>query len=180
MDYKYNSIKTIVKMSILKSTNSGRKNILLTVEYLLQNGWHYTSTWDGERDWRLAQTPLKIYKDENHSLILFNENRKDKPIFLYYDYGKDKNFRFDFVVMTVGDLDDVEEYWKDSCIDDELALKKLALNERAKIDVERYLNTQKVINNITDQLTRTINNDIIKSLEIPNYRLDNCKIIYRY
>lgn len=170
-------------MSILKSTNSGRQNILLTVEYLLQNGWYYTSTEEGERDWFLANTPLKIYKDSNHSLILFNnssgENTKDDFIFFYYDYDKDKSFRFDFIVKTVGDLDDVEEYWKDSCIDDELALKKLALNERAKIDVERYLNTQKVINNITDQLTRTINNEIIKSLEIPNYRLDNCKMIYR-
>ena len=75
-------------------------------------------------------------------------------------------------------IDDVEEYWKDSCIDDELALKKLALNERAKIDVERYLNTQKVINNITDQLTRTIDNEIIKSISIPKHRLDNCKTIW--
>ena len=169
-------------MSILKSTNSGRKNILLTVEYLLQNGWYYTSTEDGERDWRLAPTPLKIYKDENHSLILFNdsntsyENRKDKPIFLYYDYGKDKNFRFDFVVMTVGDLDDVEEYWKDSCIDDELALKKLALNERAKNDIERYLNTQKVMFNITEHLTNTINHEIIKSIGIPKDRLYGYKM----
>ena len=169
-------------MSILKSTNSGRKNILLTVEYLLQNGWYYTSTEDGERDWRLAPTPLKIYKDENHSLILFNdsntsyENRKDKPIFLYYDYGKDKTFRFDFVVMTVGDLDDVEEYWKDSCIDDELALKKLALNERAKNDVERYLNTQKVMFNITEHLTNTINYEIIKSIGIPKDRLYGYKM----
>ena len=48
-------------MSILKSTNSGRGNILLTVEYLLQNGWYYTSTKEGEQDWRLAKTPLKIY-----------------------------------------------------------------------------------------------------------------------
>ena len=171
-------------MSILKSTNSGRKNILLTVEYLLQNGWYYTSTEDGERDWRLAPTPLKIYKDENHSLILFNnsntsyENRKDKPIFLYYDYGKDKTFRFDFVVMTVGDLDDVEEYWKDSCIDDELALKKLALNERAKNDVECYIRAKNIMNGITDQLTRTINNEIIKSMSIPKHRLDNCKTIW--
>jgi hypothetical protein len=167
-------------MSILKSTNSGRKNILLTVEYLLQNGWYYTSTEEGERDWFLANTPLKIYKDSNHSLILFNnssgENTKDDFIFFYYDYGKDKSFRFDFIVKTVGDLDDVEEYWKDSCIDDELALKKLALNERAKIDVERYLNNRKVIDHITDQLSRTIDNEIIKSLEIPNYRLDNCKM----
>jgi hypothetical protein len=167
-------------MSILKSTNSGRQNILLTVEYLLQNGWYYTSTEEGERDWFLANTPLKIYKDSNHSLILFNnssgENTKDDFIFLYYDYDKDKSFRFDFIVKTVGDLDDVEEYWKDSCIDDELALKKLALNERAKIDVERYLNNRKVIDHITDQLSRTIDNEIIKSLEIPNYRLDNCKM----
>jgi hypothetical protein len=167
-------------MSILKSTNSGRKNILLTVEYLLQNGWYYTSTEEGERDWFLANTPLKIYKDSNHSLILFNnssgENTKDDFIFFYYDYDKDKSFRFDFIVKTVGDLDDVEEYWKDSCIDDELALKKLALNERAKIDVERYLNNRKVIDHITDQLSRTIDNEIIKSLEIPNYRLDNCKM----
>ena len=163
-------------MSILKSTNSGRKNILLTVEYLLQNGWYYTSTEDGERDWRLAPTPLKIYKDENHSLILFNENRKDNPIFIYYDYGKDKTFRFDFVVMTVGDLDDVEEYWKDSCIDDELALKKLALNERAKNDIERYLNTQKVMFNITEHLTNTINYEIIKSIGIPKDRLYGYKM----
>lgn len=169
-------------MSILKSTNSGRKNILLTVEYLLQNGWYYTSTEDGERDWRLAPTPLKIYKDENHSLILFNnsntsyENRKDKPIFLYYDYGKDKTFRFNFNVMTVGDLDDVEEYWKDSCIDDELALKKLALNERAKNDIERYLNTQKVMFNITEHLTNTINYEIIKSIGIPKDRLYGYKM----
>lgn len=163
-------------MSILKSTNSGRKNILLTVEYLLQNGWYYTSTEDGERDWRLAPTPLKIYKDENHSLILFNENRKDNPIFIYYDYGKDKTFRFNFNVMTVGDLDDVEEYWKDSCIDDELALKKLALNERAKNDIERYLNTQKVMFNITEHLTNTINYEIIKSIGIPKDRLYGYKM----
>lgn len=164
-------------MSILKSTNSGRQNIPLTVEYLLQNGWYYTSTEEGERDWRLAQAPIKIYKDPNHSLILFNntntsyENRKDHPLFMYYDTDKEKSFRFDFIVKTVGDLDDVEEYWKDSCIDDELALKKLALNERAKSAIEHYLNTQKVMNNITDQLTRTINNEIIKSLQIPKYRL---------
>ena len=170
-------------MSILKSTNSGRKNILLTVEYLLQNGWYYTSTEDGERDWRLAPTPLKIYKDKNHGLILFNdsntsyENRKDKPIFLYYDYGKDNTFRFDFIVKTVGDLDDVEEYWKDSCIDDELALKKLALNERAKNDIERYLNTQKVMNNLTDQLTNTINNEILKSMGIQKHPLYGYKMI---
>ena len=163
-------------MSILKSTNSGRKNILLTVEYLLRNGWYYTSTEDGERDWRLAPTPLKIYKDENHSLILFNENRKDNPIFIYYDYGKDKTFRFNFNVMTVGDLDDVEEYWKDSCIDDELALKKLALNERAKNDIERYLNTQKVMFNITEHLTNTINYEIIKSIGIPKDRLYGYKM----
>ena len=165
-------------MSILKSTNSGRKNILLTVEYLLQNGWYYRSTEEGEHDWHLAYTPLKVYKDNNHSLILFNENRKDNPIFIYYDYGKDKSFRFDFVVSTISDLDDLEEYWRDSCIDDDLALKKLALNERAKIDVERYLNTQKVMNSITDQLTRTINKEIIKSMSIPKHRLDNCKTIW--
>lgn len=171
-------------MSILKSTNSGRKNILLTVEYLLQNGWYYTSTWDGERDWRLAQTPLKIYKDENHSLILFNEsntsyeNRKDNAIFIYYDYGKEKSFRFDFVVSTISDLDDLEEYWEDSCINDDLALKKLALNERAKNAVESYLKAKNIMNGITDQLTRTINKEIIKSMSIPKHRLDNCKTIW--
>ena len=165
-------------MSILKSTNSGRKNILLTVEYLLKNGWYYTSTWDGERDWRLAQTHLKIYKDENHSLILFNENRKDNAIFIYYDYGKDKTFRFDFVVKTISDLDDIEEYWEDSCIDDELALKKLALNERAKSAVESYLRAKNIMNGITDQLTRTINEQIIKSMSIPKYRFDNCKMTW--
>lgn len=179
MDYKYICFQTIIKMSILKSTNSGRKNILLTVEYLLQNGWYYTSTEEGERDWRLANTPLKIYKDNNHSLILFNnssdENTKDF-IFLYYDYDKDKSFRFDFIVKTVGDLDDVEEYWKDSCIDDELALKKLALNERAKNDIERYLNTQKVMFNITEHLTNTINYEIIKSMSIPKDRLYGYKM----
>ena len=173
-------------MSILSSTNSGRQNILLTVEYLLQNGWYYTSTEEGERDWRLANTPLKIYKDENHSLILFNnpdrfdKNRKDEKedfCFMYYNYDKDKSFRFDFIVKTVGDLDDVEEYWKDSCIDDELALKKLALNERAKNAVEGYLNTQKVMNHITDQLTNTINSEIIKSMSIPKHPLYGYKMI---
>jgi hypothetical protein len=170
-------------MSILKSTNSGRKNILLTVEYLLQNGWYYTSTEEGERDWRLANTPLRIYKDPNHSLILFNNsntsdgNRKDKIVLMYYDIDKDIRFRFDFVVKTVGDLDDVEEYWKDSCIDDELALKKLALNERAKSAIEQYLNTQKVMFNITEQLTNTINHEIIKSMNIQKHPLYGYKMI---
>ena len=132
-------------MSILKSTNSGRRNILLTMEYLLQNGWYYTSTEEGERDWRLAKTPMKIYKDENHSLILFHsynkssEKGKEDICFVYYDSDKDKSFRFDFVVKTISDLDDLEEYWEDSCINGELALKKLALNERAKKSVECYL-----------------------------------------
>lgn len=170
-------------MSILKSTNSGRKNILLTVEYLLQNGWYYTSTEDGERDWHLAQAPLRIYKDANHSLIIFNnsnrkdENRKDNICFMYYDIDKDKRFRFNFIVSTISDLDDLEEYWKDSCIDDELALKKLALNERAKNDIERYLNTQKVMFNITEHLTNTINHEIIKSMGIPKDRLYDYKMI---
>ena len=170
-------------MSILKSTNSGRQNIPLTVEYLLQNGWYYTSTEDGEHDWHLAQAPLRIYKDPNHSLILFNntntsyENRKDHPFFMYYDTDKEKSFRFDFIVKTISDLDDLEEYWEDSCIDDELALKKLALNERAKSAIEQYLNTQKVMNGITDQLTRTINYEIIKSMGIPKDRLYGYKMI---
>ena len=170
-------------MSILSSTNSGRKNILLTVEYLLQNGWYYTSTEDGERDWHLAQAPLRIYKDANHSLIIFNnsnrkdENRKDNPVFIYYDIDKDKRFRFDFIVSTISDLDDLEEYWKDSCIDEEIALKKLALNERAKSAIEQYLNTQKVMNNITDQLTNTINNEIIKSMNIQKHPLYGYKMI---
>lgn len=170
-------------MSILKSTNSGRQNIILTVEYLLQNGWYYLSTEGGERDWRLAKTPLKIYKDNNHSLILFHsynksvEKGKEDICFIYYDYCKDKSFRFDFVIKTISDLDDLEEYWRDSCIDDELALKKLALNERAKSAIEQYLNNQKVMNNITDQLTNTINNEIIKSMSIPKYRLDGYKMI---
>lgn len=170
-------------MSILKSTNSGRQNILLTVEYLLQNGWYYTSTEEGERDWRLAKTPMKIYKDENHGLILFHssnksvENGKEDICFIYYDSDKDKSFRFDFVVKTISDLDDLEEYWEDSCIHDELALKKLALNERAKNSIEHYLNTQKVINNVTNQLTRTINDNIIKSMSIPKYRLDTHKMV---
>jgi hypothetical protein len=176
-------------MSILKSTKSGRQNVLLTMEYLLQNGWYYRSTEEGERDWRLAYTPLKVYKDNNHSLILLNnsnesleksfKNEKDNILFVYYDYDKDKSFRFDFIVKTIGDLDDVEEYWRDSCIDNELALKKLALNERAKNDVERYLNNRKVIDHITDQLSRTINDEIIKSMGIPNYRLDKCQMIYK-
>ena len=159
-------------MSILKSTNSGRRNILLTVEYLLQNGWYYTSTKEIERDWRLAHTPLKICKDENHSLILFNninmtdENRKDNICFMYYDTDKGKFFRFDFIVSTIADLDDLEEYWKDSCIDDELALKKLALNERAKNAVEGYLNTKKVMKGFADQLSGIINNEIIKSMSL--------------
>lgn len=170
-------------MSILKSTNSGRRNILLTMEYLLQNGWYYTSTEDGERDWRLAPTPMKINKDENHSLILFHnynksvEKGKEDICFVYYDSDKDKSFRFDFVVKTISDLDDLEEYWEDSCIHDELALKKLALNERAKSSIEHYLNTQKVINGMRDQLTRTINDEIIKSMSIPKYRLDTHKMI---
>jgi hypothetical protein len=172
-------------MSILKSTKSGRQNVLLTMEYLLQNGWYYRSTEEGERDWRLAYTPLKVYKDNNHSLILLNNsntpdgNRKDNIVFMYYDTDKDKSYRFDFIVKTIGDLDDLEEYWEDSCIDDDLALKKLALNERAKNDVERYLNNRKVIDHITDQLTNTINNEIIKSMGIPNYRLDKCQMIYK-
>jgi hypothetical protein len=172
-------------MSILKSTKSGRKNILLTVEYLLQNGWYYTSTEEEVRYSRLSHAPIRIYKDANHSLILFNnsnghnENRKDDTCFMYYDTDKEKSFRFDFVVSTISDLDDLEEYWEDSCIDDDLALKKLALNERAKNDVERYLNNRKVIDHITDQLSRTINDEIIKSIGIPNYRLDKCQMIYK-
>lgn len=170
-------------MSILKSTNSGRQNILLTVEYLLQNGWYYTSTEEVECDWRLAKTPMKIYKDENHGLILFHsynksvEKGKEDICFVYYDSDKDKSFRFDFIVKTISDLDDLEEYWEDSCIHEELALKKLALNERAKSAIECYLNTQKVMNGITDQLTRTINNEIIKSMSIPKYRLGTDKMI---
>lgn len=172
-------------MSILSSTNSGRQNILLTVEYLLQNGWYYTSTEEAERDWRLAPTPMKINKDETHFLILFHnsnksaERGKEEICFMYYDNDKDKTFRFDFIVKTIGDLDDLEEYWEDSCIDDDLALKKLALNERAKNDVERYLNNRKVIDHITDQLSRTINEEIIKSMDIPRYRLDKCQMIYK-
>ena len=154
------------------------------MEYLLQNGWYYTSTEDGERDWRLAPTPMKISKDENCGLILFHnsnksvEKGKEDICFVYYDSDKDKSFRFDFVVKTISDLDDLEEYWKDRCIHDKLALKKLALNERAKSSIEHYLNTQKVINNITDQLTRSINGEIIKSISIPKYRLDTHKMIY--
>jgi hypothetical protein len=172
-------------MSILSSTKSGRQNILLTVEYLLQNGWYYTSTEEEVRYSRLSHAPIRIYKDANHSLILFNnsnghdKNRKDDICFMYYDTDKEKSFRFDFVVSTISDLDDLEEYWEDSCIDDELALKKLALNERAKNDVERYLNNRKVIDHITDQLTNTINNEINKSMGIPNYRLDKCQMIYK-
>lgn len=184
MDYKYNSIQTIVKMSILKSTNSGRKNILLTVEYLLRNGWYYTSTEEEVRYSRLSHAPIRIYKDANHSLILFNnsnghdENRKDDICFMYYDTDKEKSFRFDFVVSTISDLDDLEEYWEDSCIDDDLALKKLALNERAKSAVESYLKAKNLMNSLTDQLTRTINEKIIKSMSIPKHRLDNCKTIW--
>jgi hypothetical protein len=172
-------------MSILSSTKSGRQNILLTVEYLLQNGWYYTSTEEEVRYSRLSHAPIRIYKDANHSLILFNnsnghdKNRKDDICFMYYDTDKEKSFRFDFVVSTISDLDDLEEYWEDSCIDDDLALKKLALNERAKNDVERYLNNIKVIDHITDQLSRTINDEIIKSMGIPNYRLDKCQMIYK-
>lgn len=157
-------------MSILSSTKSGRQNILLTVEYLLQNGWYYTSTEEGERDWRFANTPLKIHKDNNHCLILFNnsnrydEKRKDNICFMYYDTDKEKSFRFDFIVSTISDLDDLEEYWEDSCIDDELALKKLALNERAKSAVESYLKAKSIMDNIENQLTNTINNQIIKSI----------------
>jgi hypothetical protein len=170
-------------MSILKSTNSGRQGMLLTVEYLLQNGWYYTSTENGERDWRLGNTPIRIYKDPNHSLILFNNsnrsdgNSEDNPVFIYYDIDKDIRFRFDFIVKTISDLDDLEEYWRDSCIDGELALKKLALNEQAKGAIEQYLNTQKVMNNITDQLTNTINNEIIKSMNIQKHPLYGYKMI---
>ena len=170
-------------MSILSSTNSGRKNILLTVEYLLQNGWYYTSTEEGERDWRLANTPLKIHKDNNHCLILFNnsnrydDNRKDNICFMYYDTDKEKSFRFDFIVSTISDLYDLEEYWEDSCIDDELALKKLALNERAKSAVESYLKAKNIFNNLTDQLTRTINDRIIESMNIPKHPLYGYKMI---
>lgn len=170
-------------MSILSSTNSGRRNMLITVEYLLQNGWYFTNTNGVEVDWRSALAPLRIYKDENHSLILFNnsnvpyENRKDNPVFMYYDIDKDKSFRFDFIVSTIADLDDLEEYWKDRCIDDELALKKLALNERAKSAVKGYLKAKSLMEHVTNQLTNTINNEIIKSMNIPKYRLDNCKTI---
>lgn len=170
-------------MSILKSTNSGRQNILLTVEYLLQNGWYYTSTEEAERDWRLANTPLKIHKDNNHCLILFNnsnrydDNRKDNICFMYYDTDKEKSFRFDFIVSTISDLDDLEEYWEDSCIDDELALKKLALNERAKSAVESYLKAKNIFNNLTDQLTRTINDRIIESMNIQKHPLYGYKMI---
>jgi hypothetical protein len=170
-------------MSILSSTNSGRSSILLTVEYLLQNGWYYTNPVEGECDWRLANAPIRIYKDPNHSLILFNNsnrsdgNREDTPVFIYYDIDKDIRFRFDFIVKTISDLDDLEEYWRDSCIDGELALKKLALNERAKGAIEQYLNTQKVMNNITDQLTNTINDEIIKSMNIQKHPLYGYKMI---
>lgn len=154
------------------------------MEYLLQNGWYYKSTEGGERDWRLAKTPLKIYKDENHSLIVFNntnvpyENRKDNPCFMYYDIDKDKSFRFDFIVSTIADLDDLEEYWKDRCIDEELALKKLALNERAKSAVKGYLKSKSLMEHVTNQLTNTINKEIIKSMNIPKYRFDNCNMIW--
>lgn len=161
-------------MSILKSTNSGRRNILLTVEYLLKNGWYFTSNEEDECDWRNnwcnALAPLRIYKDENHSLILFNntnvsyENRKDDPCFMYYDTDKEKSFRFDFIVKTISDLDDLEEYWKDSCINEELALKKLALNERAKNAIKGYLKAKSIMDSIENQLTNTINSQIIESI----------------
>lgn len=163
-------------MSILKSTNSGKLNIPLTLEYLLQKGWYYKNTEEGESVWSIS-IPLEIYKDDAHKIILLN-NFEDNIMFLYYDYDKDKNFRFSFMLSTISDLDDLEEYWRDSCIDDDLALKKLALNERAKNAVESYLKAKNIMNGITDQLTRTINNEIIKSMSIPKHRLDNCKTIW--
>lgn len=161
-------------MSILKSTNSGKQNIPLTIEYLLQKGWYYKISEDDKGVW--SSIPLEIYNDDAHKLLLFN-NSKDDIIFLYYDYDKDNFFRFSFILSTISDLNDLEEYWEDSCIDYELALKKLALNERAKNNIEQYINTQKVMNSITDQLTRTINDEIIESMNIPKYRLDNYNMI---
>lgn len=163
-------------MSILKSTNSGKLNIPLTLEYLLQKGWYYKNTEEGESVWSIS-IPLEIYKDDAHKIILLN-NFEDNIMFLYYDYDKDKNFRFSFMLSTISDLDDLEEYFENSCIDYELALKKLALNKQAKNNIEQYVNTKNIVDNIKNQLTRTINNEIIKSMVKPKQRLDNCKMIW--
>lgn len=156
-------------MSILKSTNSGIQKIPLTIEYLLENKWYIKDNGRyKESSFFLGNSCLKIYKDNEHKLYLWNHSKryeKDNIMFVYYDFDKDKCLQFSFIVSTISDLYDLEEYWKNSCIDYEFALKNLALNERAKEAVEKYLNTRNLMEHMKEQLTSIIRTTNIKSMK---------------
>lgn len=158
-------------MSILKNTNSGIRNIPLTIEYLLENNWYIKDKERYKDSFFLGNSYLKIYKDDEHKIIIwnhsnrFNNNEKDNIMFVYYDYDKDNYLLFSFIMSTISDLYDLEEYWKNSCIDYELALKKLALNKRAKEAVENYLNTRNLIEHMKKQFSGINMAENIKSMK---------------
>lgn len=92
-------------MSILKSTNSGRCAIPLTITYLINNHWYWQApSHYADIDYN------KIWKNQKDYLnLIYDKNRNVTSIYLEWSSG---NFIYTLVVKTLADLDLVERFWQ--------------------------------------------------------------------
>lgn len=110
-------------MSIIKSTNSGLYNVPLTMNYLLEHNWETRELISGG--------PYEyMYKDETHSIktSIYRSN----PLWSYREeFNLFDGKRYDmmdlyFTIYSVGDLLDLEMYWK-------------YINEKSHMEAIRWL-----------------------------------------
>lgn len=140
-------------MSVLKSTNSGRSNIKLDVKYLRSKGWYYCCPCD-----TAVIDYSKIWRDDQHFLNLIDLSFGNGESYVLYYHEEIGEWVYNFTIISLSDLDDLEEFWKNKDTDFEKAEAKLVKEHPGikTVDVIK-IQTQKM----TDELTHSIDKRII-------------------
>ena len=113
-------------MSILSSTNSGIQT-KLTEEFLLSTGWELS----------VELTSVKIYKyvpkilQADMPLYVTFNNKLDQ----YLYRGKYQNMNIDFLITTIGELQELITYYFNELKDPEKAFLKIKNNKNVEISL---------------------------------------------
>jgi hypothetical protein len=152
-------------MSVLKSTNSGRSNVKLDVKYLRSKGWYYRSPSDSA-----GVDYSKIWRDSNHYLRivdLWSGNGENRLLYYYEEIGE---WVYNFTIITLSDLDDLEEFWKNKDIDFDKAEAKLVKEHPGIKSVNVIkIQTQKMTDELTHSIDKRIIDKIKASYNYPSY-----------
>lgn len=135
-------------MSILKSTRTGRCAVKVDKEYLEHYGWYYKN-----------KNFKEIWKDKKHSLqILVLDLLATGNVEMIIFHETRDIWEYNLLVVSLSQLDDIEEFWRDREIDFEKAESEF-LKKWPGIKTMRDIQKE-----MANELTNTINSRIINRI----------------